>query len=300
MAWKIYASTDRLISIGDLVVRLPSSHVFFDSSKADKNVLRKCFLNFIEKELIPKNRQAIKTLNKLGAYFEISFSKSSGPQEFLIEVDDLEDNWCNKTERLQKLDEIKRKIDEKIDTVFGESFTRGLSSSTSNGGDSGCANLDFSLFKLNERARLIYNQKKELVTNVVLKKALFEYFYRQRSRGEIKHVISGTEFVVILGGKNCLTRKYKLDIDGEIVLDYCLRKESREKQEPDKVNINDPELLKRELDFQKNFEKLMEKIERTDFSEYSEDELGFVYDEDGEIVENETILEAFYDYEPGE
>ena len=87
-----------------------------------------------------------------------------------------------------------------------------------------CDCVNFSEFKFNEEAGTVFYPNRTQVKNSQLLSKLFKFFYNERSEGRTAHIISGSELLEILGGRECLVRRYKRDEQGALVLDYCTPK----------------------------------------------------------------------------
>ena len=234
-SFQLFASGE-VVSIGSVIVSLPKGHSFKFSGAGDKDESKAqgCFRKFIEDRVAkisdkPGGPSIFSKLSGLGYYSEIRLGKRENSRaddlSFKFSMRDLGEKWCDQKAEDFLFKKLEKEVLAKVKRVLGKRLVESLPGEGSERNFEDCDCVDLSDFKLDEEAATIYHPDKSRVKNASLKKKLFSYFFDERKAGRTTHIIPGTQFSEIIGGSHggytCYLSKYKLNRQGEIVLDYC-------------------------------------------------------------------------------
>ncbi len=359
---------ETLTSVGGVIINLPSGHSFqkaIEVGDAPKN--RQCFEEFItgkvSKISFPKSKRTVfEQISDLGYFPEIRLGKRGSSEvsgdRFSFSMRDLGDNWCDEKKQKFVFKKFKKEVIKKVKSVLGKQLVSSLTRLNGDEDLSKCRCSNLSEFKLNERDGIAYFPDGTQVKNDELLSRLFKFFHAERAAKRTRHIIPGTEFLEILGGQECLVRRYKRDAEGNRVLDYCVPKtvsltsgtdsedtteeegssseesegntQQEQTQEEDQGGDQDEsesedaenvtrsgddyaaDEIKRQMDLIKSLEKryetegldkkepkgvyaqLREQLEEIDVQQFSEGENGEIYDTEGNLITNETLIERYY------
>jgi len=223
---------ESLVSIGDLIINLPDGHSFQQAIKTGTpSQNRQCFNTFIVEEVskisFPQSQKTVfEQLNELGYFTEIRLGQRSSSQidneRFSFAMRDLGENWCDKKETIKLLNKLKKEITAKLKRILGGRLVKSLVRLNREQDPATCNCSDLSEFKFDEEAGVVYfPDRKTKVTNPELLARLYKYFYSERKANRTRHIIPGTEMLDILGGKDCLIRRYRRNEEGVSELVYC-------------------------------------------------------------------------------
>ena len=227
---------DTLMSVGGLVINLPSGHSFqqvVTTGEAPKN--RQCFEDFITNKVskisFPNSRKTVfEQVSELGFFPEIRLGQRSSSQvtsdRFSFSMRDLGNDWCDEGKQKVVLKKLKREVTVKIKRVLGKRLVSSLVRLNGDEDLASCNCSDLSEFKFNETDGIAYFPNGAQVKNEELLSRLYKFFHAERSAKRTRHIIPGTELLDILGGKECLIRRYRRDEHGELKRVYCAPKTS--------------------------------------------------------------------------